>query len=114
KPHPNGGRLPIWFGGRGPRVVRRIAKWGSGWLLPDPGVRGVDKDIQALRSALAEEGRKSEDVNTAVNMTLDGAETLGEAYARAGVNSLSLLVTDPDTEATLRALRHFAKVVGAL
>lgn len=31
-PRPRGGRMPMWFGGRAKRALRRMAKYGDGWM----------------------------------------------------------------------------------
>ncbi len=32
-PRPKNGRIPIWFGGHMDATLRRIARWGDGWMM---------------------------------------------------------------------------------
>jgi probable F420-dependent oxidoreductase len=32
-PLPPGGRVPVWFGGHHENTLRRIARWGDGWMM---------------------------------------------------------------------------------
>jgi alkanesulfonate monooxygenase SsuD/methylene tetrahydromethanopterin reductase-like flavin-dependent oxidoreductase (luciferase family) len=58
-PTPVNGRIPIYFGTMtdAPRVMKRIAKWGDGYVaVGSP--RMVEPIIEALRKAWDEEGRE--------------------------------------------------------
>jgi probable F420-dependent oxidoreductase len=52
--------IPLWFGGSGDRMMRRIAKHGDGWITlyhhPDDQARA---DIELLNKYVAAEGRSS-------------------------------------------------------
>ena len=55
--------IPLWFGGSGSRVMRRIASWGDGWITlyhrPDDGAR---RDFEKLDRFVREAGRDPADV----------------------------------------------------
>jgi probable F420-dependent oxidoreductase len=57
-PLPIGRRLPIWFGGHHDATLRRIAKWGDGWMMlsypPDETARA---EFAKLHRYAEQEGR---------------------------------------------------------
>ncbi len=57
-PRPPSGKVPLWFGGHAPATIRRLAKYGDGWMYLNHGP-GDDalRDFDMLRSAWAKEGR---------------------------------------------------------
>ncbi|MCC9078129.1 LLM class F420-dependent oxidoreductase [Litorilinea aerophila] len=54
--------IPIWFGGHAEAVMRRIARWGAGWM---PNYRRVEEarpNLELLEQFLAETGRSRDEV----------------------------------------------------
>ena len=50
--------VPIWFGGHEDVTLRRIAKWGDGWImLAHPQGKVADAEFAKLRSYVKEAGR---------------------------------------------------------
>ena len=57
-PRPPGGKVPIWYGGHEEVTLRRIAKWGDGWMmLAHPAGETAVAEFAKLRRFAAEEGR---------------------------------------------------------
>jgi alkanesulfonate monooxygenase SsuD/methylene tetrahydromethanopterin reductase-like flavin-dependent oxidoreductase (luciferase family) len=58
-PTPTNGRVPIYFGGMSakPRIVRRIAKWGDGFIAVG-GPQVTQPIIEAINEAWVNEGRE--------------------------------------------------------
>ncbi|MFP6709313.1 MAG: LLM class F420-dependent oxidoreductase [Alphaproteobacteria bacterium] len=57
-PLPNGGRVPLWFGGHEDVTLRRTAKWGDGWImLAHPPGDGAVAEFEKLRDYTLAEGR---------------------------------------------------------
>jgi alkanesulfonate monooxygenase SsuD/methylene tetrahydromethanopterin reductase-like flavin-dependent oxidoreductase (luciferase family) len=50
--------IPIWFGGRDERVLRRLARHGDGWMLPAYRQPADSKPaLEMLRDLLVKNGR---------------------------------------------------------
>jgi alkanesulfonate monooxygenase SsuD/methylene tetrahydromethanopterin reductase-like flavin-dependent oxidoreductase (luciferase family) len=92
-PRPTAGdRIPVWFGGKfTPRQIRRIVKWGDGWM-PFGGLRMTVPQkaaaIGALREAFTTAGRDPAslqvcdvlgEVDGSLERTLDQIPALAEA-----------------------------------
>jgi probable F420-dependent oxidoreductase len=58
-PRPVQQPLPIWIGGAGPRALRRVARFGQGWLPTTDPV----PSLPLLRELLENEGRAGADVD---------------------------------------------------
>ena len=57
-PLPRRGRIPLWFGGHEDLVLRRIAKWGDGWImLAHPAGAVANTEFDKLRRYVTEAGR---------------------------------------------------------
>lgn len=88
--------IPLWFGGSGERVMRRIAKHGDGWITlyhqPDDQAR---KDIELLGQFAEAEGRASDDIGVDVWVSM-GESTPEDwrrevaAWKEIGVSHLTL------------------------
>jgi probable F420-dependent oxidoreductase len=57
-PLPIGRRIPIWFGGHHDLTLRRIAKWGDGWMMnAHPAAAAAEADFAKLRAYAEQAGR---------------------------------------------------------
>jgi probable F420-dependent oxidoreductase len=57
-PLPNKRRVPIWFGGHHDLTLRRIAKWGDGWIMNAyPAGAAAQADFAKLRAYAEAAGR---------------------------------------------------------
>ena len=57
-PRPSTGRVPVWYGGHEEVTLRRIAKWGDGWvMLAHPPGDKAAAEFEKLRRFAAEAGR---------------------------------------------------------
>jgi probable F420-dependent oxidoreductase len=57
-PRPPGGKVPLWFGGHMEATLRRIAKWGDGWIqLAYPAGQQAIAQFDELRRMTEAEGR---------------------------------------------------------
>jgi probable F420-dependent oxidoreductase len=57
-PLPTRRRIPLWFGGHEDAVLRRIAKWGDGWIMLAHSMGDKAKaEFAKLRGYVAEAGR---------------------------------------------------------
>jgi alkanesulfonate monooxygenase SsuD/methylene tetrahydromethanopterin reductase-like flavin-dependent oxidoreductase (luciferase family) len=48
-PKPQGGKLPVYVGGNGPRVEDRVLRYGDGWMPNMPDVDELGRRVAALR-----------------------------------------------------------------
>ncbi len=64
---PKSGRIPVWFGGHAPATLRRIAKYGDGYMPIDyaPGEKALAL-FAKVRALTLEAGRRPEDVGIEV------------------------------------------------
>jgi probable F420-dependent oxidoreductase len=116
KPAQAGG-VPIWVSGTvNPRVVRRLARFGAGWIPWGPAAADPATGIAQMRDALAAHGRDSADLQVVgtlpVVRTDDGALDVDRTMAAvpdlvaAGVTDLRARFPLPsDPSAALDALR---------
>jgi probable F420-dependent oxidoreductase len=95
------GGVPIWVSGTiNPRVVRRLARFGSGWIPWGPAAADPVKGIAEMRERLAEAGRDPEGLQVTGTLKLvkgdDGALDLDRtmevvpALAEAGLTDLRI------------------------
>jgi len=66
-PRPKSGKVPVWFGGHAEATLKRVAKYGDGFM-PNRWPPGdeVLKTFDRLRGMIREAGRKPEDVGLEV------------------------------------------------
>jgi probable F420-dependent oxidoreductase len=109
-PKPRNATVPIYFGGGGERMFRRIAATGDGWLGYGQTPEETARSVAAIREQIAAHGRDLADVEIVmappyVALELEtpaGIRDKVERYAEAGVDELALLVPparDPGTAA---------------
>src|SRR5208337_687306 len=98
-PLPIARRLPIWFGGHHDLTLRRIAKWGDGWMmLAYPADGSAEAEFAKLRAYAEQEGRDPASLGIEVWVsTADGDETAWREQVRfwksAGVTHVTLNAT---------------------
>ena len=83
----------LWFGGQAahPRMARRLARYGSGWLPLGP---ATPADVQAVATAMNEEGRSIDELEIVGGMTgifrdATGVASLDEALAQVAPQAAS-------------------------
>ena len=60
-PRPPSGKVPLWFGGHAPATIRRLARYGDGWMyLNHPPGDDALRDFDTLRAEWAKNGRSGE------------------------------------------------------
>jgi len=85
KPHP-----PIWIGGHGPRVLRRVVELGDGWTpmaLRPAGLHepdGLAAAVRELHGLLAKAKREPESVTIAVKLPLKFGRAAGDRPLMTG------------------------------
>ena len=129
-PPPNGGSIPLWFGGHDDRMLRRIAKLADGWIMlafpPD------DTALQAfetLRGYIRAEGRDPAEVGLEIWTSVgDGNDEKLRAdfkfWKDAGVSHITLnnwygrtphkRMAERGAEAHLKAMQHYRELVDDL
>jgi probable F420-dependent oxidoreductase len=98
-PRPASGRVPVWFGGHHENTLKRIAKWGDGWMpnAYPPDQSAIDVFSQ-LRRLTEEAGRDPDAVGLEVWVSMGTgteADWAKEAkfWKAAGVSHLCLTTT---------------------
>jgi probable F420-dependent oxidoreductase len=94
-PLPSKRGIPLWFGGHSDATLRRIAKWGDGWIMlqypPDDEARAA---FAKLRGYVEEEGRDPASIGIAVWVSAAGDEggwrSELEAWKALGVTHVTL------------------------
>lgn len=100
---PQGGNIPIIFGGESNPALRRVADYGSGWFGFNLNPAQAAEKIEKLAVMLRERGRKLDDVELIVSpytqkVTRDDLAR----YAESGVDELVLLFQVPDTDSDIK------------
>lgn len=88
--------IPLWFGGSGERVMRRLAKWGDGWITlyhhPNDDAR---RDIEVLGQYVEDAGRDRSEVGVDAWVSM-GQSSASEwrdevmAWKKLGVSHITL------------------------
>jgi len=105
KPRQSGG-VPVWVSGTvNPRSMRRLARFGSGWIPWGSDAADLAGAIGRMRAAVASEGRDPADLSVAGNLApvraagggLDLGATLAQvpALRDAGVTDLTVPLSVP-------------------
>lgn len=121
KPRQPGG-VPIWISGTiNPRVVRRLATFGSGWIPWGAAAADPVAGIAEMKERLAEAGRDPSDLQVTGTLPLvkadDGSFDLGRtmepvpAFAAAGLTDLRGRFKLPDDRSA--ALDEMSRIVAA-
>ena len=123
KPAQEGG-VPVWVSGTvNRRAMRRLARYGTGWIPWGPDAADLPAGVARMRSAVAAEGRAPEGIavlgSLAAALTSDGTVDLArtaEAAARlpaAGVSDVLLRLPLPrEPEALAGRLRDVVAALG--
>jgi probable F420-dependent oxidoreductase len=105
RPHP-----PIWIGGESKPTVRRVARFGSGWLLSHMSAEWLREHVPLLRKRLAENGRADAEIEIGcfynVKMLRDG-KRIDEVEDTRVSGSGTWLAGPPD--AYVEDLRKYAQ-----
>ena len=95
-PLPTSRRIPIWFGGHHDLTLRRIAKWGDGWMMNAhlPGA-AAEAEFAKLRAYAREEGRDPASIGVEVWVSAGAGDEASwrkelELWKRAGVTHVTL------------------------
>ncbi|MDE2580930.1 MAG: LLM class F420-dependent oxidoreductase [Rhodospirillales bacterium] len=98
-PQPPGGAIPLWFGGHHENTLKRIAKWGDGWMmLAHPAGPEAQAAFATLRRLTEAEGRDPASLGIEI-WTSTGAGTEKEwreeflFWKRAGVTHVTVAST---------------------
>jgi probable F420-dependent oxidoreductase len=129
-PLPLGRAIPLWFGGHEDVTLRRIARWGAGWImLAHPQGEAADAEFAKLRRYVAEAGRDPAEVGIEVWVSTaeggsDDWKRAAEGWARAGVTHITLntafgrmhheRIPEKTLDAHLHAMEDYWRVVGDL
>ncbi len=106
QPHP-----PVHFGSSGtPRVFKRVAEWGDGWM---PTIRDLDTFADGcadLKAACDARGREIGEIHVAP-LALEGlfrTKAERDALADAGADEVIIWITETETDAVLDELKTLA------
>jgi probable F420-dependent oxidoreductase len=129
-PLPLGRSIPVWFGGHEDVTLRRIAKWGAGWImLAHPLGDTAAAEFAKLRRYVKEAGRDLTEVGIEVWVsTAEGGpndwKRAAEAWAGLGVTHVTLnnvygrghheRIAEKTLDAHLRAMEAYWQAVGSL
>jgi probable F420-dependent oxidoreductase len=116
------GGVPVWVSGTvNPRVVRRLARFGSGWIPWGPAAADPVAGIAEMHNRLADEGRDPEGLQVTGTLPLvkadDGSLDLDRTMepvpglAAAGLTDLRVRFRLLDSEAA--TLEEMSAIVGA-
>ncbi len=108
KPYP-----PILLGGESDHTLRRVVKFGNGWLPRSHGEFDPDRAVARLRQAAAAAGRDPTTFSiTVFNAPAD--EAVLASYREAGIHRVLLEVPDRGRDEVLRLLDRNAPLARAL
>lgn len=82
-----GAPVPLWFGGSGPHVRRRVVRWGHGWSSAFLRPKALGDEVALLRADLDAAGRAREEVSVAAVVPVYVTE--GERDVTAPLEHLS-------------------------
>ena len=73
-----GRRLPVYVGGASSAALRRVARFGDGWIGDGQTFEELEVSLGHLRSALGAEGREGDSVEVAMRAGLQVAASSGD------------------------------------
>ena len=107
QPHP-----PVYFGSSGtPRVFKRVAEWGNGWMPTIDKVEQISEGYAKLKAACTDCNRDIDEIRIAP-LGLEGlmrTKTDRDALADAGADELIVWILESETEGILNELEQLAK-----
>jgi probable F420-dependent oxidoreductase len=95
-PLPTARRITIWFGGHHDLTLRRIAKWGDGWIMNAyPAGPAAQADFAKLRAYADEAGRDPASIGLDVWVSMGGGNEASwreevDFWKNAGVTHITL------------------------
>jgi probable F420-dependent oxidoreductase len=98
-PLPISRRIPIWFGGHHDLTLRRIAKWGDGWIMnAHPAGAAAQADFAKLRAYAEQAGRGPASIGLDVWVSMGGGNEASwreevDFWKSAGVTHITLNTT---------------------
>ena len=104
---PRPARPPIYIGGSGPHAIRRIVKYGDGWIAPRSDPAELQEQIPVLQEAMAEADRDPAEVIPLAALALDdppAAIDRVNALRELGVTGLNHLGSYRDENDCMRAI----------
>lgn len=109
--------IPIWFGGHADAVLRRIAKYGNGWLLNYREAKRAQPEIEKLAQYLGENGRSLTDIGIEFRLSYgDGGPDIWQQtimdWQAVGATHMTLntMYLGFDTpQQHMNAIQHFAQ-----
>lgn len=126
-PLPTGGKIPLWFGGHADPVLRRIAKYGDGWImLGYPRGDKASAAFDKLRDYAEKEGRDPMEIGLEVWTSTatggpDNWKRTAEAWAELGVTHITVnnvygryhhkRIDEKTLDAHLRAMEAYWRTV---
>lgn len=86
------GGVPIWVSGTvNPRSMRRLARFGQGWIPWGPDAADLPTGIDKMREAVAAEGRDPSDIEVVANLRIVTDDD-GEPDLAASMDAVGALV----------------------
>lgn len=86
------GGVPIWVSGTvNPRSMRRLARFGQGWIPWGPDAADLPTGIEKMREAVAAEGRDPSDIEVVANLRIVTDDD-GEPDLAASMDAVGALV----------------------
>jgi probable F420-dependent oxidoreductase len=129
-PLPPGRAIPLWFGGHEDVTLRRIAKWGEGWImLAYPQGAAAEAEFAKLKRYVEAAGRDPAEVGIEVWVSTaeggpDDWKRAAEAWAKSGVTHVTLntvfgryhnkRIAGTTLDAHLAAMEAYWRAVGDL
>ena len=105
------GGVPIWVSGTvNPRSMRRLARFGQGWIPWGPDAADLPAGIEKMREAVAAEGRDPSDIEVVSNLRIVTDDD-GEPDFSASMDAVGALVDAGATD--FRAMLRVAPGAGA-
>jgi probable F420-dependent oxidoreductase len=112
--------IPIWFGGSDERALRRIARFGDGWIVVQRTIEQARPKLDIILQSLQEAGRdrSSFGIEPRLNMSLIGQEgwiDFLRTWEELGATHLAVNTMAcgfENTNAHIQALKRFADTIG--